>query len=101
MGLTSFLWGLIFGGAYIRGILQYIEDVENKTLFLLGIKDIKKHKFSKGQVVDVSFQIYVPSGTKLSDTRKSTWMNPLANGAEAMKLLGKKGIQGYIFKNYF
>ena len=57
----------------------------------VDITSIEDHSFIKSDVVEISFQIYVPRGTKLENTRQSTWMNPLIKGEEAMKLIGKKG----------
>ena len=55
--------------------------------------------FSKAEMVNIAFQIYVPKGTNLSNTRQSTWMNPLINGEEAVKLIGKKGKIIFVFEN--
>lgn len=35
------------------------------------------------------FYIYVPPAVGLKGTRRSTWMNPIIDGQEAKKLLGK------------
>ena len=52
---------------------------------------MKKHHYTKAQIVEIAFQIYVPKGTKLSSTRKSTWMNPIVDGDEAAMIkLSKK-----------
>lgn len=52
---------------------------------------MKQHNYSKAQVVEIAFQIYVPKGTKLTDTRKSTWLNPIVDGDEAAMIkLSKK-----------
>lgn len=52
---------------------------------------MKKHNYTKAQIVEIAFQIYVPKGTKLTDTRKSTWLNPIIDGDEAaMMKLSKK-----------
>ena len=53
--------------------------------------EIKQHHYTKAQIVEVAFQIYVPKGTKLTDTRKSTWLNPIIDGDEAAMIkLSKK-----------
>lgn len=35
------------------------------------------------------FEIYKPEGTGLTNDRKSTWLHPIVEGEDAMKLLGK------------
>lgn len=58
---------------------------------VLEVVVMKEHSYTKAQIVEIAFQIYVPKGTKLKDTRKSTWMNPLVGGDEAaMMKLSKK-----------
>eukprot|EP00795_Rhopilema_esculentum_P000707 gene707-10418_t len=55
------------------------------------IVELKEHAYTKAQIVEIAFQIYVPKGTKLVDTRKSTWLNPLVGGDEAARIkLSKK-----------
>ena len=44
----------------------------------------------KHEVLEVTFQIYPPRGTGIVNQRKSTWMNPIVNGEEANKLMGKR-----------
>ena len=39
--------------------------------------------------MNLLFYIYVPQATGLKNTRQSTWMNPIIDGVEAKKLLGK------------
>ena len=52
---------------------------------------MKQHNYTKAQIVEIAFQIYVPKGTKLSSTRQSTWMNPIVDGDEAAMIkLSKK-----------
>ena len=55
----------------------------------------KGHDLTKAEAVEVLFQIYVPKGTglKLSEVRKSTWMNPLIDGQDAIQLLSKKDLE--------
>ncbi|XP_031551297.1 uncharacterized protein LOC116288619 isoform X2 [Actinia tenebrosa] len=50
---------------------------------------------TKAEAVEILFQIYVPRGTgmKLSDVRKSTWLNPLNDGQDIMQLLSKKDLE--------
>ncbi|XP_071951874.1 uncharacterized protein [Antedon mediterranea] len=56
-------------------------------------KDAQKPglKLKEAEVVEISFQIYVPPGCGLTTdkTRKSTWLNPLVKGVEARRLMGK------------
>ena len=47
--------------------------------------------FTKQDVVNIAFHIYVPAGTGLYHIRASTWMNPLINDEEAIKLIGREG----------
>lgn len=74
----------------------------SKDELLAAIKSVLKekgvtkhdvHMYTKSDIVDITFQIYIPRGTNLKNTRKSTWMNPLINGEEAVKLIGKKGME--------
>ena len=43
------------------------------------------------EVSEIVFMIYVPRGTGLEakNVRKSTWLNPLVDGEEARKMIGK------------
>lgn len=43
------------------------------------------------EVSEIVFMIYVPRGTGLEakNVRKSTWLNPLVDGEEARKMMGK------------
>lgn len=51
-------------------------------------KPLKKRGPHKQEVIDLIFYIYVPKATGLTNTRQSTWMNPIINGVEARKLMG-------------
>ncbi|XP_074656744.1 uncharacterized protein LOC141909958 [Tubulanus polymorphus] len=42
----------------------------------------------KAEVFEILWTIYVPKGTGLRNTRRSTWMRPLVAGEEAAKWLG-------------
>lgn len=55
----------------------------------------KGRALTKAEAVEVLFQIYVPKGTKmkLSDVRKSTWLNPLDDGRDIMQMLSKKDLE--------
>ncbi|XP_033105958.1 uncharacterized protein LOC117108121 isoform X2 [Anneissia japonica] len=52
-------------------------------------------KLKEAQVIETSFQIYVPPGCGLTtdQTRKSTWLNPLVNGVEAKRLMGSSEVE--------
>ena len=52
------------------------------------MENAKEHKFTKTEITEIAFHIYVPKGTGLKeeDTRKSTWMNPLVGRDEAMRM---------------
>ncbi|CAH1778109.1 unnamed protein product [Owenia fusiformis] len=56
-----------------------------------------KNRKGKGlirqEVLELTFTIYVPPGTGLTDTRKSTWMNPLIDGEEGNKLRGHESVE--------
>ncbi|KAI0211917.1 hypothetical protein LSAT2_003224 [Lamellibrachia satsuma] len=47
----------------------------------------------KNEVMEVMFQLYPPRGTGLSNVRRSTWMSPLVDGEEALKLLGHPDVE--------
>ena len=66
-----------------------------KRFFSSFAASAKGHNLTKAEAVEVLFQIYVLKGTglKLSNVRKSTWMNPLVNGQDAMHLLSKKDLE--------
>ena len=55
-------------------------------------------KLTEKEVIEITFMIYVPQGSnlRLEDTRKSTWLNPLVDGKEAKKLMGKRLILNVI-----
>lgn len=47
------------------------------------------HELPKPDALEMVFQVYKPRGTDLHDSRKSTWMHPIVNGVDAIKLVGK------------
>ena len=49
----------------------------------------KGNGLKKHEAMNLLFYIYVPPATGLTNTRQSTWMNPIINGVEAKKLIGK------------
>lgn len=51
-----------------------------------------KTALSLEDVLEVAFYIYVPEGARMEvgHTRLSTWMNPVIEGKEGIKLRGKK-----------
>lgn len=49
----------------------------------------KQGTLKKKEVLDIIFEIYKPEGTGMSGDRKSTWLHPIVDGEDAMKLLGK------------
>lgn len=65
------------------------------NIFFVLAAPAKGRDLTKAEAVEVLFQIYVPKGTglKLSDVRKSTWINPLIDGRDAMHLLSKKDLK--------
>ena len=51
---------------------------------------IKKNRgLFKQEVLEITFQIYPLKGTGLQSNRKSTWLNPIVDGEEAVKLSGQ------------
>ena len=48
----------------------------------------KRTTLKKREVLDVVFEIYKPEGTGIINDRKSTWLHPIVDGEDAMKLLG-------------
>ena len=76
----------------MQGFLaSFCPSTNFKIFVILEVVEMKEHSYTKAQIVEIAFQIYVPKGTKLKDTRKSTWMNPLVDGDEAaMMKLSKK-----------
>ena len=43
---------------------------------------------TKNQALELVFQIYPPNAAGKADVRKSTWMSPIIDGEEAIKMLG-------------
>lgn len=43
---------------------------------------------SKRAMFDIIYYIYPPKATKLKSTRKSTWINPIVGGEDALRLRG-------------
>ena len=44
----------------------------------------------KDAMLDLIYYIYPPKGSRLKSTRKSTWLNPVVNGEDALRLRGSK-----------
>ncbi|KAF6029011.1 IQCM [Bugula neritina] len=53
----------------------------------------KKTTFKKREVLDVVFEIYKPEGTGIINDRKSTWLHPIVDGEDAMKMLGSDMVE--------
>ncbi|XP_053398553.1 uncharacterized protein LOC123556357 isoform X5 [Mercenaria mercenaria] len=64
-------------------------DVTTKGQSIKKGNGLKKH-----EAMNLLFYIYVPKATGLTDTRQSTWMNPIINGVEAKKLIGSEFVEG-------
>jgi hypothetical protein len=47
----------------------------------------------KNIVFDIIYYIYPPVATKLPSTRKSTWLNPVVDGEDALRLRGFKLVE--------
>ncbi|XP_074651912.1 uncharacterized protein LOC141906491 isoform X2 [Tubulanus polymorphus] len=58
-----------------------------------GKKRAKQGSFTKKEVIEITFQIYIPKACCLPDVRRSTWMNPIIDGQEALKLLGSESVE--------
>ena len=58
------------------------------VLYFIG-HSLKGHGLKKVDAMNLLFYIYCPPATGLKNTRQSTWMNPIVDGVEAKKLLGK------------
>ncbi len=43
----------------------------------------------KQEVLELTFHLYPPRGTGIINTRKSTWMSPIVDGVEAIRLVGQ------------
>ena len=54
----------------------------------------------KHETLEITFQIYPPSGCAIENRRKSTWLNPIIDGEEAMKLMGGWPLYIYIYSLY-
>lgn len=70
------------------------DTVINLTLNFTDMYHIGKPRsgrstLKKREVLDLVFEIYKPEGTGITDDRKSTWLHPIVDGEDAMKLLGK------------
>ena len=66
-------------------ILYYIILYYIILYYIIDCWSVSEYDFSKEEVVEISLHIYVPKGTKM-DVRKSTWLNPIIDGHEAMML---------------
>lgn len=49
----------------------------------------KRTTLNKREVLDIVFEIYKPEGTGIFNDRRSTWLHPIVDGEDAMKLLGE------------
>lgn len=47
---------------------------------------------------DIIYYIYPPPATKLKSTRKSTWINPVVDGEDALRLKGFKLIESTVLE---
>lgn len=57
--------------------------------FLTEIPRGKRSTLKKREVLDIVFEIYKPEGTGIKNDRRSTWLHPIIDGEDAMKLLGE------------
>eukprot|EP00795_Rhopilema_esculentum_P000708 gene708-10419_t len=58
-------------------------------LFHQDPETFNEHLFTKKEIVDISLHIYVPRGTHMV-VRKSTWLNPIIDGKEALAMPAPK-----------
>ena len=56
--------------------------------FITGKPRAGRSTLKKREVLDLVFEIYKPEGTGIGNDRKSTWLHPIVDGEDAMKLLG-------------
>ena len=49
--------------------------------------------------MDIIYFIYPPVATKVKSTRMSTWLNPMVDGEDAMKLKGEFFFRKYNYQN--
>ncbi|KAL5011451.1 hypothetical protein ScPMuIL_010002 [Solemya velum] len=68
-------------------------EIEEAIDIVFRGKPLKKRGPHKQEVIDLIFYIYVPKATGLTNTRQSTWMNPIINGVEARKLMGSEYVE--------
>jgi len=68
-----------------------IKTAVSAVMIEKGITEIDEHNFTKQQVIEIAFQIYVPLGSHIENNRKSTWLSPLIDGKEA-RMFNKKGM---------
>ena len=43
------------------------------------------HGYTKENVIDIALHIFVPRGTHLQNTRKSTWLCPIVGNDDALR----------------
>lgn len=58
-------------------------------MLLIGKARGKRTTLKKREVLDVVFEIYKPEGTGIVNDRKSTWLHPIVDGEDALKLVGE------------
>ncbi|KAJ8297697.1 hypothetical protein KUTeg_024228 [Tegillarca granosa] len=63
-------------------------EIEEALDVVLHATRNMKRGLQKKDILECIFYIYVPRITGLTDTRHSTWLNPIIDGVEARKLLG-------------
>ena len=61
-----------------------------------GKEKKKEAGLLKLEVMEVAFHLYAPRGTGIINNRKSTWMNPIIDGEEAIKFRGQCKISSEI-----
>ncbi|CAF0712380.1 unnamed protein product [Brachionus calyciflorus] len=71
------------------------EEIQEAKLNVLKFykKKANSTSISKRAMFDIIYYIYPPLATKLKSTRKSTWMNPIVDGEDALRLKGFKIVE--------
>ena len=66
--------------------------------FLVGRDERKSGRLLKQDVLEILFQLYPPEGSRITSKRRSTWLTPIIDGEEALKIMGMSGFRNYLWK---
>ncbi|KAL8593871.1 hypothetical protein ACOMHN_018083 [Nucella lapillus] len=59
----------------------------------VAVRGVEGRGLKRQEMLDMVFYIYTPPATGLTDTRQSTWMNPIIDGVEAKRLIGSEFVE--------